>query len=42
MAKKIKEVTNGYFNPTSIPQAIQQKRIEERLKQELNWLRKQI
>jgi hypothetical protein len=36
MAKKIKEVTNGYFNPTSIPQAIQQKKnrrkVEARIK----------
>ena len=36
MAKKIKEVTNGYFNTTSIPQAIQQKKnrrkVEARIK----------
>ena len=40
MAKKIKQVTNGYFNPTSIPQAIQQKKNRKRVEAKIRLAKK--
>ena len=40
MAKKIKEVTNGYYNPTSIPQAIQQKKNRKRVEAKIRLAKK--
>ena len=40
MAKKIKAVTNGYYNPTSIPQAIQQKKNRKKVEARIRLAKK--